>query len=79
MLLATWPNEPCGIARAAPLGGEGISYPSPDGMSFNFSGTATAPGGPYQLCWCRRAINITDCRQAEDFVVKAADLQLLGP
>lgn len=79
MLLASYTEKPCGLAAAAPLGGEGISFPSIDGRSFNFSGVAAAAGGEYQLCWCRRAVNITACRQASDFVVKAANLSLIGP
>ena len=78
LLLAAEAGRACGQAEAVhALGGEGISYPSPDGTAFNFTYSAKAPGRYYQLCWCRIAAS-TSCRRASDFVVFLGDLLLQG-
>ncbi|CAK0799277.1 unnamed protein product [Prorocentrum cordatum] len=64
---------------SAPMGAEGISYPSADGASFVWPGTARAAGGIYTLCWCRPAADVTECRVAADFLVSAGTLSLRGP
>ena len=70
----------CGKAKPVQsLGGEGISFPSTDGTSFNFTSRAQASGRYYELCWCRIAANITFCRHSSDFIVHAGRLLLLGP
>ncbi|CAE7774243.1 unnamed protein product [Symbiodinium necroappetens] len=82
LLLAAEAGKPCGQAEAVhALGGEGISYPSPDGTTFNFTYSTKAPGRYYQLCWCRIAASTsgTSCRRASDFVVFLGDLLLQGP
>eukprot|EP00930_Biecheleria_cincta_P035475 TRINITY_DN24396_c0_g2_i1.p1 TRINITY_DN24396_c0_g2~~TRINITY_DN24396_c0_g2_i1.p1 ORF type:complete len:4398 (+),score=706.18 TRINITY_DN24396_c0_g2_i1:1156-13194(+) len=80
LMMITYANASCGDALpATQLGGEGISYLTQDGTIFAFPPISRGPGGRYQLCWCRKASGITDCRRNVDFVVTAGHLILQGP
>lgn len=74
-------EQPCGD-NSSPvdrIGGEGFSFPSANGSSFEWPGAAVASGGLFTLCWCRRAPEITECRRSGDFLVPAGRLMLQAP